>query len=315
MPQYTIGTFSFWDDTGTPVQEAIRISSANVPTEAEVSSDDTGELYDQAHSLTRFGPVMSISTKAIDKVLSYIGLGGQCVSSTDAVTQCDLITRALQTCKDTFGASSHMRHRVTRGLLVLNSLTAERNQDATISFTLHCFTDGTNAPVAENNAVALPTTVVGSRFRLGQCALGGVELPDLESVTIDFNVSLTDKDPRLGSIWPESAGVISVKPEITFRGRDLSQVRTAVFPLGASATTHANTKIQLLKLANSGSFVAAATAEHMVFTAAGILVPDTLVNASQGSRATTELRLRTVDDGTNAPIVSTVAAYDTTPAS
>ena len=215
MPQYTIGTFSFWEESA---ETAIRIASANVPTEAEVSSDDTGELYDQAHSLTRFGPVMSISTKAVDYVLAEIGLGGTCVSTSDTITRCDLITRALQTCKDTFGASSHMRHRVTRGLLVLNSLTAERNQDATISFTLHCFTDGTNAPVAENNAVALPTTVVGSRFRLGQCSLGGTELPDLESVTIDFNVSLTDKDPRLGSIWPESAGVLTVKPEITFPG-------------------------------------------------------------------------------------------------
>lgn len=313
MAQYTIGSFSFYDSN--PTEEAIRISSANIPTNAEISTDDSGELYDQAHSLVRFGPEIAVSSKAIDKVIDYIGIDGQCVGAAENVTLCDLITRRIKTCKDTFASNSHMRHRVSTGLLVLNSITANRNEDAQISFTLHTFTDGTNAPVAETDGVALPTTVVGSRFRLGQCSIGGVEVPDIESVDISFNVALTEKEPALGAIWPESAGVLTVKPEITIRGRDMAKIKTAVFPLGAKATTHANTKIQLIKLSNSGSFVSFVTAEHFLITAAGMLVPDTLVNASSGGRATNELRLRTVDDGTNAPIVMALAAYDTTPTS
>lgn len=316
MPQYTIGTFSFWDDTGTPVEEAIRCSSINLRSNAQTSSDDTGELYEQAHSLTAWLPEMEVTTKAIDRALNYIGIGGQCVGASHAVTQCDAITRALQTCKDSFSSSSHMRHRVGTGLLVPRTLSAPRNQDATISFTLYCLSDdGINAPIVENHAVSLPATVGGSRFRLGLCAIGGVEMPELEDVQVAFNVETTEFEPRLGGIWAESIGIRSVKPVITLRGRDISQVRSAVFPLGASAAAHANTKIQLLKLANSGSFVAAATAEHVSITAAGMLVPDQLVSASQGSRATNEMTLMAVDDGTNAPLVVSVAAYDTTPAS
>jgi len=311
MPQYTIGQFSFYD--AVPSEDAIRVSSINIPTNADVSTDDTGEIFDQAHSLVGWAPEVTVTSKSIDKVLSYIGITGQCVGSGQAVTQCDAFGRRLQTCKDTFGASSHMRYRVVEGLLVLGSLTAERNADASIDFMLHTFTDGTNAPVQETDGVALPSSVTGTRFRLGQCSIGGVEMSELESVQIDFGVSLTPKEPALGAIYPESLGVLMVRPEITLRGRDLAKIKAAVFPLGASATTHVNTKIQLIKLEDSGSFVDFATAEHITLSAAGMLTPEQLMTSSVNSRSTNELRLRTIDDGTNAPIIHSLGAYDTTP--
>lgn len=303
MGEYTIGAVEIFN--AVPAGTAMNLTSLDFPTGAEVSGDGAGELYSMQQSLTGFSPVANFTTKNIAALLGFIGLNGQCVGSGKAVTQVDLYERKLETCKDPLTATPHLRRRVTTGLLRLGSLSASRGQDATLSAVLDTFTDGTNAPVAVTDGVALPASIVSTRFTLGVCKIAGVQFTEIDSVELSFNVSITDKSPALGAIWPDSAGVLTVRPVLTLRGRDLSKVETAAIALGANAATHANTVIQLIQRENAASFYNFAGSSHITLTLDGMAVPSNLASSSAGSRSTNEVILAARDDGANAPVVIT----------
>ncbi len=309
---YTLGCFSIWD--AIPAATHLGATSIDFSTNAEISGNDSGALYEEFQSITRFDPTATITTKAIAQALGFVGLEGQCVGSAFDVTQVDVIYRQVGTCQSALSATPHIRDRVSTGLLTLGTLTADRGQDATLSVMLDALTDGSNAPVSRTDGVALPSPIVAERFTLGLPAIAGATFPEIESVSIAFNVSKTDKTPSLGSIWTDSVGVLTVRPVVEFRGRDLSKVTDALITAGADNANHVDTVIQLIARESSGAYQSFAGGNHIAITVAGLVVPDSLGNASSNQRATTSLRLAAAYDGTNAPILFDLAsAYDTTP--
>lgn len=309
---YTLGCFTITDNLAASTHIGATSIDGNLG--VEVSGNDSGSLYEEFQSLTRMDPTFSITTKNIASVLGFIGLTGQCVGSGFDVTQVDVIHRQVGTCQTALGATPHIRDRVTQGLLTLGSLTADRGADATLTIMLDALTDGTNAPVARTDGVALPTPIVAERFTLGLPAIAGATFPEIESVSIDFGISKTEKTPSLGSIWTDSLGVLTVRPIVTFRGRDLSKVTDALITAGASEATHVNTVIQLIARENAGKFEDFGDAAHIAITVAGLVVPESLGSASSNQRSTTTLRLAASYDGTNAPVLFDLAStYDTTP--
>src|SRR5690606_4215397 len=312
MSEYTIGAMSLTDDSAQTIH--FNLTNVGFPTNAEVTDDEAGDLYSSSQSLVNFSPVATITTKNIATILDNIGLNGQCVGADKTITVADILSRRLETCKSPLTATPHIRDRVTTGLLRLGSLSASRGVDATITAMLDTFTDGNNAPVARTVGVAQVTPIISTRFTLGLCKIAGVGFSEIEDVTLDFNVSITDKSPALGSVWADSAGVLTVRPVLTLRGRDLSRVATSLIELGANAATHANTLIQLIKRQNAASFVDFGTQEHIALTIAGLAVPEMLTSASANGRATNAIRLPAYFDGTNAPVVfDTTSVYDDTP--
>lgn len=311
--EYTVGCLSVVE-TG-PVTTHLGLTNISFPTNAEVSGNDSGSLYEEFQAVTGFAPVANGTTKCISELLGMIGLNGTCVGAIHPVTQVDVISRKLETCQAALGATPHMRDRVTAGLLRLGTLNADRAQDATLSFTLDCLTpDGTNAPVARTDGVAMPTPIVAERFTLGLCAIGGVTFPDVEGVSIEYNVATSEKLPALGAIWPDSIGVLTVRPVIVLRGRNLSKVTAALLAFTATQATHANTTIQLIRRLSAGAFHPFGNAVHIEITAAGLIVPDDLVNASANQKATHTIRIPCHYDGTNAPLLTVLnSTYDTTP--
>ena len=308
---YALDSISLFD--AVPAATSFKVTTGELPTGAEVTGDDAGALYETSLSLTGFAPVCSFTTKAINSLLGFCGIGGQCVGSGFPVTQFDAFNRKLDDCDAPLSGTPHMRHRVVKGLLRLGTLTADRNVDATLSATLDAFSDGTNAPVAETDGVALPTTFASERYRLGICKIANVQFPEVEGVAIAYNAEIDTKEPALGSIWPESAGVITVRPAITFRGRDLSRVKATLIELGANGATHANTVVQLARLESGASYYDFASSNHLSITAAGLAVPTSLFSGSAGSRSTNEITLTGHHDGTNVPILHTVGAYAASP--
>jgi len=304
MPRYTIGAATFTDSGATDVH--VKMTTIDLAANAEVTGDDSGGLYEEAHSLTGFGPTATLTSKALSTILGLIAIDGECIGATKDITQFDVISRKLETCEAALGGTPHMRHRVDTGILRLGTLTADRNTDATISVLMDAFTDGTNAPMAEADGVAMVTPLVDERYRLGLCKIAGVQFPDIEGISIEYNVSLTDKGPSLGSIWPDSAGVLTVRPVLVVRGRDLSKVQSGFIELGATAATHANTTLQFIKLENSGSYETFGDSVHISLTVAGMVVPEMVVSASAGGAATDELRVPLIHDGTFNPIVQTL---------
>lgn len=312
MAEYTTGCLTVVE-TG-PVTTHLGLTQYDLASNAEVSGNDSGSLYEEFQAVTGFSPVATFTTKALSELISMIGLNGQCVGATKAITQVDLITRKIETCQTALGATPHIRDRVTTGLLRLGTLSAARGQDATLTGILDTLTDGTNAPLARTDGVAMPTPIVAERFTLGLPAIAGVTYPDIDNVSIEFNVGVTENTPALGAIWRDTIGVLTVKPVLTITGRDVSKITTALMAFTANEATHANTTIQLIRRLNAGAFVAFATTTHIEITAAGLVVPEMLVSASANNRASTTLRIPCHFDGTNAPILFQLAsAYDTTP--
>lgn len=290
-------------------------ASISIATNANVIGNDEGEFYDRTLSLAGFAPVATITTKNLAAVRDIIGLAGQCVGTGLAVTQVDLFYRRTSDCQTTLGSTPHIRDRVTTGLLVLSSRDSSRGQDSTITFTLYALSDGTNAPISRTDGVALPTTISAAQYTMGLPMIAGVEYPEVESYSVNYGNNV-DTDPAIGLIWPTVAAVRSVRPVITFRGRDLSKIGSAFVAAGFDNPTHADTLLQDIKRINAGTFESFASAVHFAETAAGMLVPDDLVNISANQRGTHTLRLQTSYDGTNAPIVvDTTSAYDSSPGS
>src|SRR5690606_31801702 len=142
-------------------------------------------------------------TKNIAAILDIIGLTGQCVGADKTITVVDILSRKLETCKDPLSGTPHLRDRVTTGLLRLGSLSASRGADATITTILDTFTDGNNAPVGRTDGVAQVSPIISTRFTLGKCKIAGVTFTEIDDVSVDFAVSITDKSPALGSIYPD----------------------------------------------------------------------------------------------------------------
>lgn len=312
--QYSNGVVIFYDESAVATNLG-GITNIDIPTNAEIVSDDGGGIYDQSLSITNYAPVANVTTKSIKTVLQQIALDGQCVlPSPEPVTRVDVIGRALKTCQESLSENPNIRYRVDRGLLRLNALTADRGQDVTLSFILDTLTDGTNEPVGITDGVAMPASVVAEQYTLGLCRIGNVLMPEIEGISIDFQVTTTEKTPQLASIWPDSIGVIKVRPMLSFRGRDLSRVKATLLEQAGTAGTHVNTIIQLVKRKNNGSFELAASGLHIALTMNGLIVPENLMSASGTSRATNTIKMQCSFDGTNVPLVGNLSAnYDTTP--
>lgn len=311
MAQHTIGALTIVESGPTT---HLGMTSVDFPTNAELSGNDSGAIYEEFQAITGFSPVATLSSKCVAELISMIGLNGQCVGTGKAITQVDVISRKVETCQTALGSTPHVRDRVTAGLLRLGSLTADRGQDATLSVILDTLTAEGNAPVARTDGVAMVTPVVAERLTLGLCSIAGSTWPEVEGVSLDFNVSIGDKTPALGAIWADTVSVLTVRPVLTIRGRDLSKVSAALIAATSNAATHANTIIQLIRRKSGAAFEPFGNSVHTTITMAGMLVPDNLVSAAANQRATTTLRLAGAFDGTNAPVMFNVATtYDTTP--
>ena len=306
MTQFAVDKATFRGPSAVNIQ----LTGGNLPTNAEVTDDESGSLYAETQSLTYFGPTMNGTSKAIGALLNICPQNGQCIGAAEQITHADIFERNLKTCQS---SESHLQHTCQKGLMRLQTLSAPRRSDATLSFLVDALADGANAPIAVATGVSLPTVIV-QRYRLGVCKIAGVTFTEIADVSIEFNVGITEKDPQLAEIFPQTVGVITVRPVLVLRGQDLSQFRTTLIELGANAATHANTLFQLRKLQDSGSYVDAATAEHIAITMAGLAVPDSLASGSGSSRATNELRLPTRYDGVNTPLlINTSATYNASP--
>lgn len=315
MSQQTVGCLTLYDVSSV----ATHIGCTNIdhPTNVEVSGNDSGSLYEEFQSIVRFDPVLTATTKAIGTILANIGLNGQCVGTGKDVSKVDCIYRALETCQTALSATPHLRDRMSVGLLRLGTLSADRGQDATITAILDSLTDGTNGPVARTDGVAMPDEedIVIERYTLGLPAIAGTTHPEVEGVSLEFGVSITEKMPSLGSIWSDSVGVLTVRPVLTLRGRDLRKVSAALVSAGSAECAHADTVIQLIARERSARFKDFGDSEHITITLAGLVVPENLGSAAAGQKAITTLRLpAALDSSGNAPVLFDLTAqYDTTP--
>lgn len=289
------------------------IVSVNINSNVETVADDSGGLYDEGQSITQFAPVADVTSKAIQEVMSVIGVAGQCFVDGAGPIGVAVYGKKRGDCLTDVEAADHSRYLFMHGLLRLGTLQADRGSDATISFMVDGITDGTNAPLVISHAQTLPATLIKEQFELAIGRIAGTIFKP-ESMTINFGQQETKPRPLAPVIWPERIAVQKVQPTITVRGIDPSVISAAGIDITGETGTHLNTMFQLVRRLSGASYVAAATETHINFTMAGLVVVTNPFSASGQADATVDVEIRGVHDGTNVPILYDITApYDSTP--
>lgn len=327
MPRYTSGGVRFHVDDITPIGgssgDAVDIggiTSIDIPAGIETQTDDAGLLYTQSQSITSMMPEPTFTSKSLRQVLTILGVNGFCYGPAATVGNVDgthpgleIYGRRLENCQDPDGGSEDALYTSAAGLLILESLSADRGQDVSISVRAHCLSTDGSYPVVPAYDADIPTTFVEEQFTLGHFMVAGQGFNEEGvSVSVDFGVQTDDKLPGLGDVVPYSVGVRKVMPVVTVTARDPSLVADAKLALSGTAATHANTKFQFRKRANRGSMVAAGTSEHVLMTCNGMILVEDAFSGSGNADATNSFRIQCDFDGTNAPIVFNASTtYDT----
>lgn len=305
---FTMGPLSV--TVSGPTTSSLALESCNWSGGIEVTDNRSGSAYAEGLSVTGYEPTGDVTTAALGAMLDLVGLSGACIHETNgpilAVRQ---YWRNLANCLS--GSLSHERKNVTRGLARLISLSAQRGQDATLNVRFDAATDESgNAPISKETSVALPTTIIATRYELAGVIVGGVTFDEVSNLDIQFGVGITDKLPTFGQVAPQAFGVNEIKPRATLTGRDVSKISAALLAAAAAGATHANTSFIFKKRGvNGASWVSEATAEHILMTMAGVYVPENLGSGSGTGSASSSVVLYSHYDGTNAPwIVDTTYA-------
>lgn len=293
------------------------ITAMRTPLNNQSVTDEGGSLYDQLRALNQQAPVGEWTTKSIAAALGVIPQAGVCVTGAPGVV---MYAEQKQDCAaGSVGASDHTSYQFTRGIVIPTTLQASRGQDATLGAEVHGITDGTNAPIIISHAATLPASPVVEAFVLGAIKIGDIVFSDIRDLNLQFGVTLSEKEPQLGGVWPDTISARKAQPVATFQGRNPQRLTNAgaaqaSVPLLGMEATHANTIFYFKKRKNRAAFEADGSLVHLRITMAGLVTFDSAFDASGAAAGQTTVKIEGIHDGANVPLIITPnVAYDSTP--
>lgn len=293
------------------------IRRRSLRTASEVRSEATsGEVYHRFQSLYAQKPVAEFSTVQIASALDACALTGTALTSGAPLL--------LYAQKHTEGGTrtagaNHRIYTLNEGLVLPRRLTVDHQGDAEIGYEALVTYDGTNNPIVFTDTSALPAAPTDAeRFTLGRVTLtddagvpNSIVFSQIRRLEIDFGIQAetvgADSD-----IWDTNCRIVEIQPMLTISGIDIEWFKAtgAGIPLTGSNIVHTSTEILLRKRDAGGTFVAAATAEHIKFTAAGMATLERVCDAQGNALDEVELRMPLIYDGTNNPLViDTTSSY------
>lgn len=288
------------------------VTNSSIRTNSQTISDDSGDIYDEVISLLSQIVDAEQTLKSLDSILTYIGLGGYCISSDGGHPGVIVYGRILGDCKSPPLSTDNLKYTFAHGLVCLGQLSARRGADATITIKIMPITDGTNAPFAfASSSVTLPTrsSLSKSLFTLGACSVSGLLLNDFDSLDIQFGVQTSAPTPMMGSVWPDSIAVRKVQPVAALTGFDPRILNNSSgIPLLGVQATHANTLFQFKKRLGYSAFVADGSGEHIAMSMNGAVYVTEVFSGSGNGEATNAIVIKGVHDNTNVPLLVNVAS-------
>jgi len=277
-----------------------------------ILSPDTAQIYDTLASIALQAPEIQFTTTTLALMLDKVPLYGACIQSDGthpgvigynvSKSQCATHGRA---------ASNHRSATIAWGHMFLGTLSAQRNQDATIQTRIHATTDsaGTVEPVIVAYDATLPTSPTLTHYSLGKPDVCGEQIAKILSVTINFNPQF-QKPNECDSIWPKEVDIEKVRAVIQMTSEDPSILAAAKIPNVGKAATHVNSKLRFIKRAHKGKFADFGTEVHITGTFDGYATVRSPYGASGARSGVTTIEIALMDDGTDEPIVwDTTATY------
>ena len=284
------------------------IESLNIRSQVEhVAEATSGEIYPRHQSINAIKPVADFSSYCLADCLTAIPLVGKSISA--MATGLDLYAYAHVHGGGRAGASLHRKYTIADGMIIPTKISCDHRGDAIISYNVLSTWDGTNAPVIETDLQSVPTAGDDDeRFTIGKCTLGSVVIADIRNWELDFGISATTEGAD-SDIYDTHVSIVECKPVLTLKGIDIEWLKAAAIPLVGKAATHATTTVYLRKrLQTAAGYVADATAQHIKMTMEGLAWIEDVFSSRGKGPTECSLKLAMRYDGTNAPIVITVAS-------
>ena len=202
------------------------------------------------------------------------------------------------------GATSHLKVTAAEGLIVPVSIRAGLVPPAQLAMSMAVTYNGTLEPIvylASQNLAGTPTGISQS-FVAGKVKFDSTQIDGVQDISINFGLGL-DVISHMGEVWPRYVGIGTRRPSIAIRLKDPSVLSTYGLDGTAIGTSPAVVTVYLRKVAEGGTRVADATAEHISFVInEGMILP----RGAGGTGSTpndADLTIVPVDDGSNAIMV------------
>lgn len=208
--------------------------------------------------------------------------------------------------------SNHVGFNLTKGIMVIRSITADHQGDAQMDIETHVTYDGTNEPFTEIDDSPLPTIPDDThRYTLGQVALGTesgnmITLNGKTRVEIDFGVRVV-VDGSDSDKYPTHCYIDFVEPTIRITTLDVLKF-ASIIPMTGKLVDSSHTAIFFRKRSKSttSGFVASGTAEHVKFVPYdGLAYHTSIIEGSSNGHATAVIEIPLIGTGADFPIAVT----------
>jgi hypothetical protein len=207
--------------------------------------------------------------------------------------------------------TTHRKVALSAGRAIWRTISCSNRQDAQIEIEIFGLSsNGLLNPLTFTEGVAAPAAVDDARHTIASVQIGGLDMGCVTDVRLESGLQLSSEGCK-SDIFDTRMGLQSVVPKVRVTTLKTELVGTGagkVETTGAVAT-HANTSIKFRKRVNkTGTFVAAATAQHIAITADGMLVATDPFSANNNADANAVFELTAAFDGTNVPFLINAAS-------
>jgi hypothetical protein len=285
------------------------ILSTTAENQPNIQSDPTaGSPYPQFVSINSIKSQFTFRTFNVAAALGQIGSLGLTLGG-------GVTTELWEINYDSAGqiaaGAVHRRLSFGAGRIVPRRLTARAQEDAELEFqAMGLSANGTDSPLIITEGQALPAVLDLARHTLADATVANIAAGCVTELDIDFGIQIESR-ACTGQIFDTRLHSPSIVPKVT-----VTVLNAALVGAGASqipdtgrACLHATTRFRFRRRVNKvAAFVADATAEHMVITTDGTVVPTTTFSGDGNEEATATLEITSMFDGTNAPIVINTAS-------
>lgn len=191
-------------------------------------------------------------------------------------------------------ASGHCSWTYGAGLLLPRTLTCGHQGNASLSYqTLAISGDGSTAPVVQSTAATIPAAPAASLWTLSGVTMGGVAVPQIKSVSIDWGLKV-DSEGADSDLWDSHAAVMAWHPTITITTSKIGVITALAGQSGVCGIT-------LRNRAAGGTF----GSSTLSIAGTGLTFADQPFRASGQKPGEASIRGHCAWDGTNAPIIIT----------
>lgn len=244
--------------------DGIRSLGLNPGLRTMVESGD-GEVYGSFGSLVAGAPVAKFTSVDMKAVLDQVPFAGMLVDSDGTHPGVELYQRKMKQGGTRETTSVHHKTTIANGLAVLRRISARHQEAATVDVEVYARQAGATAPLAFDEAAALPSHNAGpdAIWTVGKIVLNATTVEGIESIDIEPGVNVVSEG-KDSDVYPTFCSIMSISPRVSFRTRHID-LTTTLTEDGAYYTA-TQVVVYLRKRAEGGTFTADGTAEHIKFT-------------------------------------------------